>query len=70
MCPSLALRTTAVAPPPPSREPAKARLEARKGDNLKLVASTRSESGPDVDVDEAWIAEITDVGRQIPGPIT
>ena len=62
--------TTAVAPPPPSREPAKARLEARKGDNLKLVASTRSESGPDVDVDEAWIAEITDVGRQIPGPIT
>jgi NADH:ubiquinone oxidoreductase subunit F (NADH-binding)/ferredoxin len=70
MCPSLALRTTVVAPPPPPREPAKAKLEARKGDNLKLVASSRSEPGPDVDVDEAWIAEIADVGRQVPGPIT
>jgi NADH:ubiquinone oxidoreductase subunit F (NADH-binding)/ferredoxin len=70
MCPSLALRMTAVAPPPPPREPAKAKLETRKGGNLQLVASTASESGPDVDVDEAWIAEITDVGRQIPGPIT
>jgi hypothetical protein len=60
---------TAAPPPPPPREPAKAKLEARKSDHLKLVASTRSESGPDVDVDEAWIAEITDVGRQISGPI-
>jgi len=72
MCPSLALRMTATAPPPPPREPARTKLEVRKGGNLKLVASTPSESGPDVDVDvdEAWIAEITDVGRQIPGPIT
>ncbi len=69
MCPSLALRMTAAPPPPPSpKEPAKAKLPARKGGNLKLVASTPSESGPDVD--EAWIADITDVGRQIPRPIT
>jgi ferredoxin len=69
MCPSLALRMTAAPPPPPPpKEPAKPKLTARKGGNLKLVASTPSESGPEVD--EAWIADISDVGRQIPGPIT
>ncbi len=72
MCPSLAIRMTAPAPPPPPppppKEPARPRLAAKKGGNLKLVASTPSESGPDVD--EAWIADLSDVGRQIPRPIT
>jgi NADH:ubiquinone oxidoreductase subunit F (NADH-binding)/ferredoxin len=71
MCPSLALRMTAPAPPPPPpplKEPAKPKLAAKKGGNLKLVASTPSEYGPDVD--EAWIADLSDVGRQIPRPIT
>jgi hypothetical protein len=35
---------------------------------LKLIASTRS--APDLDVTEAWIAGLSDVGRQIPRPIS
>jgi hypothetical protein len=56
------------APAPAPKEPAKAKLTARKGGNLKLVASKPSD--PDLDVDEAWIADLSDVGRQIPRPIT
>jgi NADH:ubiquinone oxidoreductase subunit F (NADH-binding)/ferredoxin len=74
MCPSLALRLVAPSPAPAPaalpapKEPAKAKLAARKGGNLKLVASKPSD--PDLDVDEAWIADLSDVGRQIPRPIT
>jgi ferredoxin len=66
MCPSLALRMTA--PPPPSRETTRPRPTARRGGNLKLVASTPSNPGEDVD--EAWIADLSDTSRQTPGPIT
>jgi NADH:ubiquinone oxidoreductase subunit F (NADH-binding)/ferredoxin len=73
MCPSLALRlvssTAAPAPAalPTPKAPAKA-IAAKKNSNLQLVASQRYD--PDVDdVDEAWIAELSDVGRQIPRPI-
>src|SRR5215469_12669661 len=66
MCPSLALRMTTPAPAPPPRETTKPRLTAKKGSNLKLVASTPAD--PDQDVDEAWIADLSDVRRQIPGP--
>ena len=59
---------TVPGPPAPSRETTKPRLTARKGGNLKLVASTPSDPGEDVD--EAWIADLSDVARQIPGPIT
>jgi NADH:ubiquinone oxidoreductase subunit F (NADH-binding)/ferredoxin len=75
MCPSLALRLVAPSPAPApaalpaAKEPARARLAAKKGGNLKLVASKPSEN-PDLDVDEAWIADLSDVGRQIPRPIT
>jgi NADH:ubiquinone oxidoreductase subunit F (NADH-binding)/ferredoxin len=75
MCPSLALRLAAPSPAPAPaaalpgpKELAKPRLTARKGGNLKLVASKPSD--PDLDVDEAWIADLSDVGRQIPRPIT
>ena len=74
MCPSLALRLVAQSPAPASaalpapKEPAKAKLPAKKSSNLQLVASQRYESGPD-EVDEAWIAELSDVGRQVPRPI-
>jgi NADH:ubiquinone oxidoreductase subunit F (NADH-binding)/ferredoxin len=73
MCPSLALRLVAQSPAPPSpalpapKEPAKAKLPAKKNSNLQLVASQRYESGPD-DVDEAWIAELSDAGHQLPRP--
>ncbi len=73
MCPSLALRLVAPAPAPAAspapvpKEPTKAKLTAKRGGNLKLVASKPSES--DLDVDEAWIADLSDVGRQIPRPI-
>ncbi len=69
MCPSLALRLTT--PPPPREPPKPARQQPalrKGGGNLKLVASKPSEPGPDVD--EAWIAELSDVGRQIPRPLT
>jgi len=62
MCPSLALRLTTPAP----RETARPAI-SRRGASLKLIASTLAES--DLDVSEAWIAEISDVGRQIPHPI-
>ena len=70
MCPSLALRITT---PPPAKEPPKLPAKQqpalkRGGGNLKLVESKPSE--PDMDVDEAWIADLSDVGRQIPRPIT
>jgi NADH:ubiquinone oxidoreductase subunit F (NADH-binding)/ferredoxin len=74
MCPSLALRLSAQspapapAPLPAPKGPAKARLSASKNSNLKLVSSGRYDSGPG-DVDEAWIAELSDVGRQVPRPI-
>jgi NADH:ubiquinone oxidoreductase subunit F (NADH-binding)/ferredoxin len=68
MCPSLALRLTAAAPPSQPPKPAKQQPALEKGANLQLVAS--NPSAPDMDVDEEWIAEISDVGRQIPRPIT
>lgn len=68
MCPSLALRMTTPAPAPTPRETTKPRPTVKKGSNLKLVASTPAD--PDQDVDEAWIADLSDVGRQIPGSIT
>jgi len=40
----------------------------KRGASLKLIASTPSE--PDLDVREAWIADLSDVGRQIPRPIS
>ena len=63
MCPFLALSLTAPAP----REAARPAI-AGQGGNLKLIASTPAH--PDLDVDEAWIADLSDVGRQIPRPIT
>jgi NADH:ubiquinone oxidoreductase subunit F (NADH-binding)/ferredoxin len=63
MCPSLALRMTT---PPPS-EAARPAAISKRGANLKLIASSPSES--DLDVSEAWIAELSDIGRQIPRPI-
>ncbi len=69
MCPSLALRLVSSSPAPaPAALPApkaaaKASLPAKKSSNLQLVASQRYDSGPD-DVDEAWIAELSDAGRQ------
>jgi hypothetical protein len=55
-------------PLPLPKEPAKVKLAAKKGGNLKLVASKPSD--PDLDVDEAWIADLSDIGRQIPRPLT
>jgi ferredoxin len=63
MCPSLALKLTTPAP----REAARPAISQGAG-NLKLIASRPS--GSDLDVSEEWIAEISDVGRQIPRPIT
>jgi NADH:ubiquinone oxidoreductase subunit F (NADH-binding)/ferredoxin len=69
MCPSLALRLTSPPPPKEPPKPAKQQPALKKGGgNLKLVASKPSEPGPDVD--EAWIAELSDIGRQIPRPLT
>jgi NADH:ubiquinone oxidoreductase subunit F (NADH-binding)/ferredoxin len=78
MCPALALRmTTSSAPAAPkevakdaakviARPPARKAIAARKGSNLKLVASKRSDPDSDMDdVDEEWIAELSDIGRQI-----
>jgi hypothetical protein len=63
MCPSLALKLTTPAP----REASRPAIPQGTG-NLKLIAS--SPSGPELDVTEEWIAEISDVGRQIPRPIS
>jgi NADH:ubiquinone oxidoreductase subunit F (NADH-binding)/ferredoxin len=68
MCPSLALRMTAAPPPKEPPKPVRQQPALDKGANLRLVASNPSE--PDMDVDEEWIAELSDVGRQIPRPIT
>ena len=73
MCPSLALRLARSPAPAPAAlpapiEPARVKLTARKGSNMKLIASKPFESDLD-DVDEAWIADLSDVGRQIPRPI-
>jgi ferredoxin len=62
MCPSLALKLTTPAP----REAARPAIPQGAG-NLKLIASSPAEPG--LDVTEEWIAEISDVGRQIPRPI-
>jgi|HubBroStandDraft_3_1064219.scaffolds.fasta_scaffold00391_3 NADH:ubiquinone oxidoreductase subunit F (NADH-binding)/ferredoxin len=69
MCPALALRLVSAPPPaPPPPKPAKQQPALRNGGgNLQLVASRRSE--PDADPDEEWIAELSDVGRQIPRPL-
>jgi NADH:ubiquinone oxidoreductase subunit F (NADH-binding)/ferredoxin len=79
MCPSLALRleTKTAAPPPPApaappalpapMQPMRA-LPAGRSGNLKLISNRPSESDTG-DVDEAWIAELSDVGRQVPRPI-
>jgi NADH:ubiquinone oxidoreductase subunit F (NADH-binding)/ferredoxin len=80
MCPSLALRLVASppAPAPPAlpaptrpalpaaRTPARAQLPAGRSGNLKLVANRPAASDADDD-HEAWIAELSDAGRQIPG---
>ena len=74
MCPSLALRLVARSPAPAPaalpapKEPARAKVAAKNGRNVKLIASKPSEFDLD-DVDEAWIADLSDVGRQIPRPI-
>jgi NADH:ubiquinone oxidoreductase subunit F (NADH-binding)/ferredoxin len=68
MCPSLALRLTASPPAKEPAKPAKQQPALEQGGNLRLVASSPSE--PDMEVDEEWIAELSDVGRQIPRPIT
>jgi hypothetical protein len=68
MCPSLALRMTASPPPKEPPKPVRQQPALEKGASLRLVASSPSE--PDMDVDEEWIAELSDVGRQIPRPIT
>jgi ferredoxin len=68
MCPSLALRLTASPPAKEPAKPAKQQPALKQGGNLRLVASSPSE--PDLEVDEEWIAELSDVGRQIPRPIT
>jgi len=71
MCPSLALRTTVSPPAKEPAKPAKQQPALERGANLRLVASKASNpSGPDMEVDEEWIAELSDVGRQIPRPIT
>jgi hypothetical protein len=71
MCPALALRLVDAPPPPPPPKPAKQQPALnRGGGNLQLVASRRSEptDGPG-DPDEEWIAELSDIGRQIPRPL-
>ncbi len=41
---------------------------SKRGSNLKLIASSPTES--DLDVTEARIADLSDVGRHIPRPIS
>jgi hypothetical protein len=53
--------------PPRPREPAEPAIPGQGG-KLKLIGSKPGEPG--LDVDEAWIADLSDVGRQIPRPIT
>jgi hypothetical protein len=70
MCPTLALRLISAPPPPAPPKPAKQQPALKKGGgggNLQLVASRPSD--PDADPDEEWIAELSDVGRQIPRPL-
>jgi NADH:ubiquinone oxidoreductase subunit F (NADH-binding)/ferredoxin len=62
MCPSLALTVTAA----PPREIPKPAAEKKSG-GMRLISNTPAQPG--LDVSEEWIAEITDVGRQIPRPI-
>jgi ferredoxin len=53
-------------------EPAPAatvRPAAKKGSNLRMVASEQKPSEFELDVSEEWIADLSDVGRQIPRPI-
>jgi hypothetical protein len=68
MCPALALRLVSAPAPAAPPKPVKQQPALRSGGgNLQLVASRRSE--PDADPDEEWIAELSDVGRQIPRPL-
>ena len=67
MCPSLALRLTTPAPAPPPGKPAKPRPAVRKGGEPE--AGRQHAVRPRPDVDEAWIADLSDVGRQIPRPL-
>lgn len=60
MCPSLALRMAAAAAP---EVPA---ADSKSG--MKLIANRPVP--PDLDVSEEWIAELSDIGRQIPRPIS
>jgi NADH:ubiquinone oxidoreductase subunit F (NADH-binding)/ferredoxin len=62
MCPSLALRLN-TRPAGEAPKPV-----APKKSSVELIASTPSDT--DLDVSEAWIADLSDVGRQIPRPIT
>jgi NADH:ubiquinone oxidoreductase subunit F (NADH-binding)/ferredoxin len=61
---------------PAAAEPEAVRVAAvrppvSKTSNLKMIASKPSEFELDVsDVSEEWIADLSDVGRQIPRPIT
>jgi hypothetical protein len=69
MCPTRALRLISAPPPPPPPKPAKQQPALGRGGgggNLQLVASRPSD--PD-DPDEEWIAELSDIGRQIPRPL-
>jgi NADH:ubiquinone oxidoreductase subunit F (NADH-binding)/ferredoxin len=63
MCPSLALKMTASAAPE-SPKPA----AVSKDGGMKLIASRPVQ--PELAVSEEWIAELSDIGRQIPRPIT
>lgn len=63
MCPSLALRMTAsAAPESPKPE------VVSKDSGMRLIASRQVQ--PELAVSEEWIAELSDIGRQIPRPIT
>jgi hypothetical protein len=62
MCPSLALTMTTTAP----RESPKP-AAVRKSGGMKLISNTPAQPG--LDVSEEWIADLSDVGRQIPRPI-
>lgn len=63
MCPSLALTMAANAP----RENPKP-LAVSKAGGMKLIANMPAQA--ELAVSEEWIAELSDVGRQIPRPIT
>jgi len=56
----------------PGPEPVRAatvRPAGKRGSNLRMVASEQKPSEFELDVSEEWIADLSDVGRQIPRPI-